>query len=114
MKNPFPIASIIAVSLVVDGVVQQLPAVAERARRARVVLEVVEHRRLAHRLRDPVRGGLEEVLGKVRRARRVAGRLLQRALARLAVVHGLAEGLDRLHRRRELAVPALAAGVVLE
>jgi hypothetical protein len=68
MKNPFPIASIIAVSLVVDGVVQQLPAVAERARRARVVLEVVEHRRLAHRLRDPVRGGLEEVLGKVRRA----------------------------------------------
>ncbi|GJN31218.1 hypothetical protein PR202_gb19584 [Eleusine coracana subsp. coracana] len=102
---------------VVDGVVQELLAVFQRARGALVVLQVVEHGGLAHGLRDPVRGRLEDGLGKLRGARRVARRLLQRALARLAVVHGLAERLDRLHRRRKLAaLPIIiaAAAVVLE
>uniref|UniRef100_A0A8R7U9Y7 Uncharacterized protein n=1 Tax=Triticum urartu TaxID=4572 RepID=A0A8R7U9Y7_TRIUA len=87
---------------VVDGVVEHLLAVLERARRARVVFELVEQAGLLHGLLDPLRGGLEDGLGQLRGGRRIAGRLLQRLLARHLVVHGLAEGLDRLHRRRQL------------
>nr|ACR37741.1 unknown [Zea mays] len=97
---------------VVDGVVQQLSAVVERARRAPVVLELVEQGGLAHGLRDPVGRHLEDGLGQLRGAGGVPGRRLQRLLARLPVVHGLAEGLDGLHRRGHLALlgpPAIAA-----
>jgi len=94
---------------VVDGVVQQLPAVVERALGARVVLELVQDGGLAHRLLDPVGRHLEDGLGQVRRAGGVPGSRPERLLARLPVVHGLAEGLDGLHRRRHLALlPAVA------
>nr|ACR35086.1 unknown [Zea mays] len=55
---------------------------------------------------------LEDGLGQLRGAGGVPGRRLQRLLARLPVVHGLAEGLDGLHRRGHLALlgpPAIAA-----